>query len=232
MALNLLILLNLIAVSIREIRQFIKDESVRKGERTKSAAALYAKVAERYPLVREEFVNVKSFRRFLKSLGFKWSRIKNGYYRLVFKRPDVIAHRQLFSPLLFALMQRSDRFLVIFGDASHCNENDISSHGWICEYDADHRFKETGAGKGRRLNLYNWISQYGLIKRGGGEPGEDAGTMQVSQSTLNQDAIVAIDQRLIDSLKEINDGRLIVVILDGATNQKMLPADSIDPPNV
>lgn len=192
-------------------------------------ALLHAKVTERYPLVREEFVNVKSFRRFLKDLGFKWASIKNGYYRLVFIRPDVVAHRQLFSPLLLALMQRPDRFLVIFGDASHCNENDISSHGWICEYDADHRFKKIGAGKGRRLNLYNWISRFGLIKSGGGE---DAGTMQVSQSTLNQDAIVAIGQRLIDALKEKNDDRIIVVILDGATNQKVLPADSIDPQNV
>ena len=109
-----------------------------------------------------EISTVTEVRDLLRACGFKFGNLHTNHYYDIGKRYDVVYHRSLFAPFLQSL-KKSSRVWVIHADASFAHENDHSARGWFSLDEENDDLIPAGAGVGRRLNMYEFATEDGLL---------------------------------------------------------------------
>lgn len=109
-----------------------------------------------------EIASPKELGSLLRALAFKFGNLHSDHYYKIARRLDFVNHRCQFAPMLLSLL-RSDSVWVLHADGSYTNENDHSARGWI-SLDVEHDDKiSAGAGVGRRLNMWEFTTEDGLL---------------------------------------------------------------------
>lgn len=193
-----------------------------------------------------EIASLGEVRDILRTLGFKFGNLHSSYYYDISKRADVVYHRSLFAPFLLSL-KRSPRVWVVHGDASFTHENDCATRGWFSLDEEDDDLIPAGAGKGRRLNMYEFTRKTVFC----GTPtvlvpftlllnfihlilGNSAGTVYAANSTQTSDDMFTTFQRAIEAIKADPRSQRYwtVLVIDGAGVQKAMESDAIIPSDV
>lgn len=172
------------------------------------------------------------FRRLLKALGFKWGNLHSSYYVKISQRDDVVAHRSQLIPVL-RLVRTDDRFFYVNTDWSHIYENAHSNSGWISMVKEGSDLVDVNPGKGRRINVCEFITREGILFH---PDGSSAGSLFPPSATLNADNILTCIQRGIEAIiahpEVAQKKRIAVLHIDGARVNMTFPPDVINPKNM
>lgn len=176
-----------------------------------------------------EVSSLTEFRTLLRVLCFKFGHLHSNYYLIISKRHDVISHRALLIPFL-RLAMTDDRFFYVNTDWSFIYENAHRDSGWISLVKADSDLIDCKPGKGRRLNVCEFITRHGVLTH---PDGTSAGTVCGPNQILDANSIVKCVQRGVEAIlahPEVVAGKKIPVLhIDGARTNMTLPADAINP---
>jgi len=97
-------------------------------------------------------------------MSFKYANVHIGYYLRVSQRPDVVAHRAQYVPLLRMVMT-DPRFFYVDLDWSFLYENAFTKHAWIPLTVKHSDLLDTGKpGKGKRLSVCEFMTRSGLLQ--------------------------------------------------------------------
>jgi hypothetical protein len=193
-----------------------------------------------------EVASVEEARDLLRVLSFRLAHLHSDHYYNIGNRDDVMHHLSLFAPFYLSLL-RSSNVVVFCGDATNFNENDHSNLAWIpmCEKNSD--LAHFGTGVGLRMNVFEFACKEGIVFHPDGvfysfppSPlvklylGRSAGTIYPFGTTQDADDIYRAVQRFVAAVRDAPryEGKLKVLLIDGAPVNKTLPDDAINPSKV
>lgn len=212
--------------TLPEVYGWLVTHSHMTGERRLSAAAIWESVKRAYP--RTEISSVQEMRKVMKCLTIFWSNLHSGYYIRVHQRRDVKLHRSLY--LNFALLCHDNhKVFFVVGDGSFIYENATAEHGWCARAEKDSDLTDSKPGKGRRLNVIEFMTVRGLLRH---PDGNSAGTLFLPNAIeSSKEFLIALERGCvaIQAAAVAAGCEVSVLLLDGARTQTTMPEDAINP---
>jgi hypothetical protein len=135
-----------------------------------------------------------------------------------------------FLPLLEYCLNSPHCFSA-FADFSHSNRNDMDKHGWCDLTIRNSNLLPASTGVGTRLTWFTVLSSVGaVLHRDSGL----AGTILDPQAIVDHNVARKCFERAADALSQHAKalGRWPILIVDGASVQKMFTSDAIVPSSV
>lgn len=123
----------------------------------------------RSAMPRTEIATVEEGRSLLRALSFKFGNLHSDHYQKVGHRQDVLTHRSLFAPFYHSILE-SPRAFVTCADASFYHENAHSKRAWFPQDVKDSDLVPAKAGTGLRLNVWEFVTENGLLAHPDGTP--------------------------------------------------------------
>jgi hypothetical protein len=218
------------AASLARLCTYIGENSLRNAQyhnKNLSAATLLDMVRHKKEFVGTEVNTEEELRHLLRALGFKWSNLHPDYYERIFVRDDVVRHRQVVVPLLEFVLN-SPRCFTAFADFSHCNRNDMEAQGWCDLTIRNSNLLPAPTGVGTRLTWFTLLSTEGAVLHAdGGLAGTVLQPQAIVDHVVARQCFVRAAQALAERARAA--GKCPVLVVDGASVQKMFPSDAIVP---
>lgn len=196
-----------------------------------------------------EIASLDELRNLLRALTFKFGNLHSDHYYKIGNRPDVVQHRRKFAPFYLSLLT-SPKVWVVCADASFFHENAHSKSAWFPQDVEGRDLVPAKVGTGQRLNVWEFVTRTALLTHPDGplsfppspfllssfqiSLGQSAGTIWPPNTTQDASDIIAAVKRGLEAIKNDprSQGKIPVLVLDGAKVNKTMPPDAIQPQNV
>jgi hypothetical protein len=212
--------------NLRELYQWICQNAHLKGKQRLSASEILKHVKEWAP--NTEIGSLEELRYLMKALSIRWSNLHSSYYIKISTRFDVVEHLKAFIPLAQMCFE-DHRIYLVASDCSYLNENTYSNMAWCSRAEPNGDLIDAKPGTGRRINMMEFLDRDGLVRH---PDGKSAGTIFGIGETQDSKEILRGLRRGLEAIRHKADSngiRLVVLLLDGAKNQKTLPKNAINP---